>query len=53
MQFSFDDFSILYKIAGNQLLHINLTQYSVLLTRLYECVTEETCKFAEWLAVLR
>ena len=40
-------FSILCEIAGNQLLYINLTQYSVLLTRLYGCVAEETCKPAE------
>ena len=35
IQFSFEVFSILCEIAGNQLLYINLTQYSVLLTRLY------------------
>ena len=37
---SFDVFSILCEIAGNQLLYINLTQYTVLLTRLYGCVAD-------------
>ena len=36
-----------------KLLYINLTQYSVLLTRLYGCVAEETSKPAESLPVLR
>ena len=37
--FSFDVFSILCEIAGNQLLcPMNLTQYSVVSTRLYGCV---------------
>ena len=36
------------EIAGNQLLcHINLTHYSVLLTRLYGCVAKDRCKPAE------
>ena len=35
-----------------KLLYIDLTQYSVLLTLLYGCVTEETCKPAESLSVL-
>ena len=53
-QFSFDVLSILCEIAGNQLLcHISLTQYSVLLTRLYGCVAEETSKPAEPLPALR
>ena len=40
-KFSFDVFSILSEIAGNQLLcHVNVTQYSVLLTHLYGCVAE-------------
>ena len=34
-------FSILCEIAGNQLLYINLTQYSVLLTRLYTDVSRK------------
>ena len=37
-QFSFDVFTILWEIANKQLLYINLTQYSVLLTRLFGCV---------------
>ena len=41
------------EIAGNQLLHINLMQNSVLFTRLYEFVAEETCKPAESLRVVR
>ena len=36
-------FSILCEIADNQLLYNNLTQYSVVVTRLYGCVAEETC----------
>ena len=33
------------EIAGNQLLcHINLTQYSVLIKRLYGCVAKVRCK---------
>ena len=40
IQFFFDVFSILCKIAGNQLLYINLTQYSVLLKRFYGFVAE-------------
>ena len=40
------------KIAGNKLLcHINLTQYSVSLTRLYGCVAKDRCKPAESLLV--
>ena len=40
------------EIADNQLLcHINLTQNSVLLTRLYECVAKDRCKPAESLLV--
>ena len=36
------------EIAGNQLLcDINLTQYSVLITRLYGCVAKVRCKPAE------
>ena len=34
-----------------KLLYINLTQYSVLITRLYGCVAEERCKPAESLRV--
>ena len=41
------------KIVDNQLLRVNLTQYSVLLTRLHGCVAEETCKPAESLPVFR
>ena len=40
VQTFFDVFSILCEIAGNQLLYIDLTQYSVLLTRFYVCVAE-------------
>ena len=36
-----------------KLLYINLTQYSVLLTRLCGCVAEETFKSSELLPVLR
>ena len=32
------------EIAGNQLLHINVTQYSVVLTRLYRCFAEENVR---------
>ena len=40
------------EIAGNQLLcHINLTQYSVLLTRFYGCVAKDRYKPAESLLV--
>ena len=47
-KFSFDVFSIFCEIAGNQLLrHINLTQYSVLITRLYGCVAKDRCKPTE------
>ena len=34
-----------------KLLYINLTQYSVLITRLYGCVAEESCKPAQSLPV--
>ena len=34
-------------------LYINLTQYSILITRLYGCVAEESCKHAESLPVPR
>ena len=44
---------MLCEIAGNQLLYINVTQYSVLLACLYGCVAEERCKPAESLPVLR
>ena len=48
----FDVFSIFCEIAGNQLLyHINLTQYSVVLTRLYGCAAKDNCKPAESLLV--
>ena len=40
-------FSILCDIAGNQLLHINLT------LRMCRGIAEETCKHAELLPVLR
>ena len=44
-------FLILFEIAGNQLLCINLTQYSFLLTCFCGCVAEETGKPAESLPV--
>ena len=40
-------FSIPREIAGNQLLSINLMQYSILLRHVYRCVVEETCKATE------
>ena len=39
-------------IACHQLLYINVTQQSVLLTRLYGCVAEERYKLVELLPVL-
>ena len=50
--FSVEVFSILCETACNQLLYINLTQYSVLFTRLYGFVVEETCKSVESLPIL-
>ena len=44
---SFDVFSILFEIAGNLLLYINVTQWYVLLTLLYGCVAEERCQPTE------
>ena len=54
VQTSFDVFWVLCEIAGNQLLcHINLARYFVLLTGLYGCVAEETCKHTDSLPLLR